>query len=67
MSTNIKLVKIYNTFLAKLTFLRLRHHYGKKSKKKKLQISPILYPWLSEFFHFLSAFKNNGLSFLQQH
>ena len=36
MSTNIKLVKIYNTFLAKLTSQRLRYHYGKKSKEKKV-------------------------------
>ena len=35
MSTNTKLIKTDNTFLAKLTFVRLCYHYGKKKKEKK--------------------------------
>ena len=68
MSTNTKLIKTDNTFLAKLTFVRLCYHYGKKKKDKKSCKFPEYYVQdCQRIFHFLSPFKNNGFSFLQQH
>ena len=53
MSTNTKLIKTDNTFLAKLTFVRLCYHYGKKRKKKKVaNFQNIMSKIVREFFIF---------------